>query len=169
MPPPQTQRPPEAEAHLNQPPLQLLMASCTPVWQLCFHCRRRLSFSPSLQMLGSGELGPGLSCSSLTPGVWNTARNRAAPHESMSDGTTLPRYELPLQHITTSLAVLKQNTLALLSNTRCNQDCWKKHQLPQICRWYHTNGRKWRGTKEPLDEGEKGEWKSWINIQHWKN
>ena len=25
-----------------------------------------------------------------------------------------------------------------------------------ICRWYHFNGRKWRGTKEPL-EGERGE------------
>ena len=26
-------------------------------------------------------------------------------------------------------------------------------------RWYHSNGRKQRGTKEPLDEGEGGEWK----------
>ena len=32
-----------------------------------------------------------------------------------------------------------------------------------------TNGRKWRGTKEPLDEGERGEWKSWIKAQHSKN
>ena len=23
-----------------------------------------------------------------------------------------------------------------------------------------------RGTKEPLDEGERGEWKSWLKIQH---
>ena len=30
---------------------------------------------------------------------------------------------------------------------------------PQICRWYHSNGRKRRGTKESLDEGEVGEWK----------
>ena len=30
---------------------------------------------------------------------------------------------------------------------------------PQICRWYRSNGRKRRGTKEPLDEGEVGEWK----------
>ena len=30
-----------------------------------------------------------------------------------------------------------------------------------------SNGRKWRGTKESLDEGERGEWKSWLkfNIQ----
>ena len=31
------------------------------------------------------------------------------------------------------------------------------------------NGRKWRGTKEPLDEGERGEWKSWLKAQHSKN
>ena len=32
-----------------------------------------------------------------------------------------------------------------------------------------SNGRKWRGTKEPLDEGKKEEWKSWLKIQHSKN
>ena len=49
---------------------------------------------------------------------------------------------------------------------------WRKHKLesrlpgkykqPQICGWYHSNGRKQRGNKEPLDEGEGGEWKSWL-------
>ena len=29
-------------------------------------------------------------------------------------------------------------------------------------------GRKWRRTKEPLDESERGEWKSWLNIQKTK-
>ena len=28
------------------------------------------------------------------------------------------------------------------------------------------NGRKRRGTKEPLDESERGEWKSWLKTQH---
>ena len=27
---------------------------------------------------------------------------------------------------------------------------------PQVCRWYHSNGRKWRRTQEPLDEGKRG-------------
>ena len=40
-----------------------------------------------------------------------------------------------------------------------NQDCWEKYQQPPICEWYHSNGRKWRGTKEPLmgvkEESEK--------------
>ena len=34
---------------------------------------------------------------------------------------------------------------------------------------YHPNGGKQRGTKEPLDEGEKGVWKSWLKMQHSKN
>ena len=49
-----------------------------------------------------------------------------------------------------------------------NQDCREKYQQSQICRWYHSNGRKWKGTKEPLDEGERGEWKSWLETQHFK-
>ena len=37
--------------------------------------------------------------------------------------------------------------------TNWNQDCQEKYQQPQIYRWYHSNVRKWRETKEPLDEG----------------
>ena len=29
--------------------------------------------------------------------------------------------------------------------------------------------RKWRGTKKPLDESERGKWKSWLKTQHSKN
>ena len=43
--------------------------------------------------------------------------------------------------------------------TSWNQNCQEKYQQLQICR-YHFNGRKQRGTKEPLDEGERGKWKS---------
>ena len=39
-------------------------------------------------------------------------------------------------------------------------------QQPQICSWYHSNGRKWRGTKEPLEESEKVGLK--LNIQKTK-
>ena len=31
------------------------------------------------------------------------------------------------------------------------------------------NIRKWRGTKKPLDESERGDWKSWIKAQHSEN
>ena len=52
--------------------------------------------------------------------------------------------------------------------TSWHQDCWEKYQQPQIGRWYHSNGRKWRGTQEPLDEGERGESKRWLETQHSK-
>ena len=38
-----------------------------------------------------------------------------------------------------------------------------------MCRWHHPDGRKWRGTKKPLDESERGEWKSWLKAQHSEN
>ena len=37
-----------------------------------------------------------------------------------------------------------------------------------MCRWHQLYGRKWRRTKEPLGESEKGEWKSWLKTQHQK-
>ena len=30
-------------------------------------------------------------------------------------------------------------------------------------------GRKQRGIKEPLDESERGQWKSWLKTQHSEN
>ena len=33
----------------------------------------------------------------------------------------------------------------------------------------HFRGRKLRGTKECLDEGERGKWKSWLKTQLSKN
>ena len=54
--------------------------------------------------------------------------------------------------------------------TSWNQDCQEKYQQPQIWRWYHLNGRRWRGTKQPHDEGESREWKARLkrNIQKTK-
>ena len=37
---------------------------------------------------------------------------------------------------------------------------WKKHKL---------ESRLQRGTEEHLNESEKGEWKSWLKTQHYKN
>ena len=44
------------------------------------------------------------------------------------------------------------------------------HSGGTIFRWYHPHGRKQRGTKESLAEGERGEWKSGLklNIQKTK-
>ena len=41
--------------------------------------------------------------------------------------------------------------------TSWNQDCWEKHQQPQIHRWYHSNGRNWKGTKEPIMRAKRDE------------
>ena len=69
--------------------------------------------------------------------------------------------------------------LTYMQSTSCKMLDWMKHKLEsrfqveieqrQICRWYHTKGRKWRGNKEPFDEGERGEWKSGLITQHSKN
>ena len=47
-----------------------------------------------------------------------------------------------------------------------NQDRQGKYQQPQRCRWYHSNGRKLRGTKESLDKVEGGEWKHWLKTKY---
>ena len=54
-------------------------------------------------------------------------------------------------------------------STSWNQDYWEKYQWPQTCRWHHPYGRKQRRTKEPLEESERGEWKSWLKAQHLEN
>ena len=53
--------------------------------------------------------------------------------------------------------------------TSWNQDCQKKYQQFQIHRWHHPNGKKWRGTNEPLEgkeDSEKAGLK--LNIQKTK-
>ena len=42
------------------------------------------------------------------------------------------------------------------------------YPTPQICRWHHPYDRMQRA-KEPLDESERGEWKSWLKTQHSEN
>ena len=53
--------------------------------------------------------------------------------------------------------------------TSLNQNCHEKYQRLQICRWYYISDRKQRGTKEPLDKGERREWKSWLKSYQSKN
>ena len=38
-----------------------------------------------------------------------------------------------------------------------------------LCRWHHFYSREWRGTKEPLDESERGDWKCWLKTQDSRN
>ena len=47
-------------------------------------------------------------------------------------------------------------------------ELYKEISIHQIHRWYYPYGRK-RRTREPLDESERGEWKSWLKTLHSKN
>ena len=58
--------------------------------------------------------------------------------------------------------------MSVWMNHSLYQDYQEKYQQPQICRWYHSKGRKWRGTKESLSESERGELRSWLKTQHSK-
>ena len=68
--------------------------------------------------------------------------------------------------------------LTSVQSTSCKMPGWMKHKLEsrlpgeisvtsdvQMTLRY---GRKWR-TKDPLDESERGEWKSWLKTQHSEN
>ena len=69
---------------------------------------------------------------------------------------------------------------AYMQSTSWEMLGWMKHRLESrspgeisitsdMQMIYHPYGRKRRGTEEPLAEGERGEWKSWLNTQHSKN
>ena len=69
--------------------------------------------------------------------------------------------------------------LTYMQSTSWEMPGWMKHKMesrlpekismPKTCRWHHPDGRNWRRNKEPLDESERGEWKSWLKAQHSEN
>ena len=68
--------------------------------------------------------------------------------------------------------------LTSMQNTSWEIPDWMSHKLesrlpgeyqqPQICRWYLSSGRKWKGTKDLLDEGERREWKAGLKFNIWQ-
>ena len=58
-----------------------------------------------------------------------------------------------------SFSDFSYSIILLISNKQQTQTCW----------WYHSNGRKRRGTKQPLDEGERRQGKSSLKTQHLDN
>ena len=69
--------------------------------------------------------------------------------------------------------------LTCMQNASCEMLGWVKHKLESglpgeisttsDMQMKPPYGRKWRGTKEPLDESEIVEGKSWLKIQHSEN
>ena len=62
----------------------------------------------------------------------------------------------------------------IMQNARLNEAQLESRLLGEISitsdtRWYHPYIRKQRRTKEPLDERERGKWKSWLKAQHSEN
>ena len=55
------------------------------------------------------------------------------------------------------LTYMQSTSWDMLGWMKHKLDCREKYQYPRICRWHHPYGRKWRRTKEPLDESEWGE------------
>ena len=68
--------------------------------------------------------------------------------------------------------------LTYMQSTSCATVGWMTHKLVSRLlgeisrtseyRWYHSNGRKWKGTKEPLDEGGSEKAGLKLNIQKTK-
>ena len=58
--------------------------------------------------------------------------------------------------------------LTYMQSTSFKMPGWMKHKLESRCSWHHLYGRKWRRTKKPLDERERGEWKSCLKTQHFR-
>ena len=69
--------------------------------------------------------------------------------------------------------------LTYMQSTSCEMLGWMTHKLESrlpeeisttsdMQMIHHPNDRKQRGTTEPLDKGERREWKSWLKTQHLK-
>ena len=69
--------------------------------------------------------------------------------------------------------------LTYMQNTSRKMPDWMKHKLESRLlgeisitsdtHRHHPSGKKWGRTKEPLDESEREEWKSWLKTQHSEN
>ena len=75
--------------------------------------------------------------------------------------------------------ILSPVYLTYMQSTSCNMPGRIKHRqesrlpgeisITSDTQMIHPYGRKWRRTKEPLDESERGEWKSFLKTQHSEN
>ena len=98
-------------------------------------------------------------------------------HPYMTTGKTIAltrRTFVGYTAIYSLLAIYRSDYMDLWNRGRCfsgilllslwSSECWRFDLW--FCGWYQSNGRKQRGTKEPLDEGEGGEWKGRLKTQY---
>ena len=131
----------------------------------------------------SSSVAPFSSCPLSFPALGSFPMSQLFTSDGQSTGVSSSASVLPMNiqgwfHLgLTGLISLQSNELSRLSSAAQFKSISSLtfHLLIYIhsyclpCRLYHFNGRKWRGTEEPLDENERGEWKSWLETQHWKN
>ena len=87
---------------------------------------------------------------------WSLSTSNGQPlHSSTS------RLSFPLRNLRNHPCVIRSLAVPGLN------DCWCCELSPLL--YTHPYGREQRETKEPLDEGERGDWKSWLKTQHSKH
>ena len=75
---------------------------------------------------------------------WQNLTSTYGVHHSCILSSCL--FNLYAEYITLSCILRIQYTCWAGWITRWNQGCQEKYQESQICRWYHSNGRKWRAS-----------------------
>ena len=78
-------------------------------------------------------------------------------------------FQLGKEYIKAVYLFIQRLLIQLICRVHHGMPGWMKYKLesrlPGEHRWHHTYGRKQR-TKEPPNESERGEWKSWLKTQH---
>ena len=62
--------------------------------------------------------------------------------------------------------------LTYMQSTSCKMPGWMKHKLESVTLEVQMTPPLWqtvKKNKEPFDESERGEWKSWLKAQHLEN
>ena len=106
-------------------------------------------------------------------GAWKAAVHGVAKSQTRLSDFTFTIHFLALEEeMATHSSVLawripttaEPGGLPSMGSHRVRHDWSDSATQQQICRGYHPYSRKWRGTKELLDECERGEWKAGLKL-----
>ena len=125
----------------------------------------------------------------LHQNLWLCASQQTVEHSSR-DRNTRPPYLSPEKYVCRSWSNRHETTdwfqigkgvsqscilSSFLFNLNAEYIMWNARLdeaqtgIKIVCRWHHSNCRKQRGTKKPLEESEWGGWKSWLKTQRSEN
>ena len=112
---------------------------------------------------GVGDGQGGLACCDS----WGRKESDTTERLNLTELNCLPVYESPSSsgfNLTLKPSIHHVKCQAAWI-TSWNQDSREKYQLPQICRWCHTNAESEEKLKSLLMR-VKEEWKNWFKTQH---